>query len=550
MPNPIMKRGALFGAAALIVALLGACGGGGDDSVTTTTPPAGNAGPAGATITSADGNATLVIPPGALSSTITVTLTPATPADGYAADPQIIPGTAYKLDAPEMALAAPAALSIAQPASAAATGNAHRAHAQAIVPAAGFIACYIQTYDATQPSNYSYIAYGPGNDVPFTPQANFVCAFDQEYYSQGFANDTCPAGWTFQFDDHWTIPSYFTDDYEFTFPPNSGSGFVRICDPAPDPAVNFISLGALNAILGPATTPTPILTMGPQVLALFMDSTPPAVQLSSTVVDAGNGMVKVHFQVTATDNTGVVKVDLSEQSVVSVRLATTNTFAYVTNKVATFSAPPYAWDSAPMPPDQLYADHHSYAATAYDAAGNKASVGQQFNAQTPAITSFVATPATLPAGGGDVHLTWTTPADTAANFSDTLAIDQGIGNVTGSAGATAHITSTTTFTITGTNPSGTGSASVTVTVAPPPAPTITSFSATPTALPAGGGNVTLAWTTSGASTLAIDHGVGAVSGDSGSVVANVTASTPFTLTASNAGGSTASTVTVSCRGEW
>ena len=213
--------------------LLGACGGGGDDSVTTTTPPAGNAGPAGATITSADGNATLVIPPGALSSTIRVTLTPATPADGYAADPQIIPGTAYKLDAPEMALAAPAALSIAQPASAAATRQRDRAHAQAIVPAAGFIACYIQTYDATQPSNYSYIAYGPGNDVPFTPQANFVCAFDQEYYSQGFANDTCPAGWTFQFDDHWTIPSYFTDDYEFTFPPNSGSGFVRICDPRP-----------------------------------------------------------------------------------------------------------------------------------------------------------------------------------------------------------------------------------------------------------------------------------------------------------------------------
>ena len=203
-------------AATLVAAVLAACGGGGSDT-TSPPPPAGSVGPAGATIASADGKATLVIPPGALSSTITVTLTPATPTDGYAADPQIIPGTAYKLNAPETALALPATLSIAQPASAAAA-TSHRAHAQAIVPTKGFIACYLQTYDATQPSNYSYIGYGPGSDVPFTQQANFVCAFDQAVYSEGTDNITCPPGWTFQFDDYWHIPSYFTDDYVFTSP--------------------------------------------------------------------------------------------------------------------------------------------------------------------------------------------------------------------------------------------------------------------------------------------------------------------------------------------
>ena len=109
MRNPIVRSGSALIATALISVLLCACGGGGDDT-TTTTPPAGTAvGPAGATVTSADGKATLVVPPGALGTTISVSLRPATPADGYADDPQIIAGTAYRIDAPEMALATPAA---------------------------------------------------------------------------------------------------------------------------------------------------------------------------------------------------------------------------------------------------------------------------------------------------------------------------------------------------------------------------------------------------------------------------------------------------------
>jgi Right handed beta helix region len=545
MRNPYVRSGSTLVAATLISVLLCACGGGGDN--TTTPPPSGTAvGPAGATVTSADGKATLVVPPGALGTTISISLRPATPADGYADDPQIIAGTAYKIDAPELALATPAAFSIALPASgAAASARGDRKLAQAIIPAAGFIACYLQVNDPTHPSNYSFIGFGPGNDVQPTPQDIFVCAFDTNVYTAGdLSNPPCPPSWDFRFNDHWEIPNYFTDSNQNTFPPGSGQGFITMCAPKADPVVNVVSLAVLKSILGPASQPVLLPSMGPQVLALFKDSTPPAILLSSTVVPVGNGMVKVQLQATASDNVAVTKVEIVEEAIVSVNIKFLNTFVDLKTTVATFTAPPYIWESAPMSPDQLYADHHSYSATAYDAGGNRTTVAQPFNAATPAITSFTATPASLPVGGGNVTLSWTTPGPELANFSDTLVIDHGVGNVTGLTSTVVNVTSTTTFTLTGTNSSGTGTASRTVTVAPTPAPTIASFTATPSSLPPGGGNVTLAWTTSGAATLAIDNGVGAVSGDSGSVVVNVTTTTPFTLTATNPGGSATKGATV------
>lgn len=78
---------------------------------------------------------------------------------------------------------------------------------------------------------------------------------------------------------------------------------------------------------------------------------------------------------------------------------------------------------------------------------------------------------------------------------------------------------------------------VTVNIAPAAgAPVITSFSADPANLPAGGGSVTLAWEVTGATTLSIDQGVGDVTGLTQKPV-EVTASTTFTLTATNVAGS-------------
>ncbi len=76
----------------------------------------------------------------------------------------------------------------------------------------------------------------------------------------------------------------------------------------------------------------------------------------------------------------------------------------------------------------------------------------------------------------------------------------------------------------------------------PTGPSISSFTATPSSLPAGGGSVKLEWTTTNADSLSIDQGVGAVSGTSTTV--NVTASKTFTLTVTNAHSAATATASV------
>ena len=74
-------------------------------------------------------------------------------------------------------------------------------------------------------------------------------------------------------------------------------------------------------------------------------------------------------------------------------------------------------------------------------------------------------------------------------------------------------------------------------------PTITAFTATPN-LPVGGGTTTLNWTVSGATSLSIDQGVGAVTPvTTGSTTKAITATTTFTLTATNSAGSVTATAT-------
>ncbi len=72
-------------------------------------------------------------------------------------------------------------------------------------------------------------------------------------------------------------------------------------------------------------------------------------------------------------------------------------------------------------------------------------------------------------------------------------------------------------------------------------PTITSFVATPEVI-APGATATLAWTVDGASTLSLDQGLGAVTGDHVAVTPAVT--TQYRLTATNAAGSATADVTV------
>ncbi len=80
-----------------------------------------------------------------------------------------------------------------------------------------------------------------------------------------------------------------------------------------------------------------------------------------------------------------------------------------------------------------------------------------------------------------------------------------------------------------------------VTPAPAPGPAITSFAVSPASI-SSGQSTTLSWAVSGAATLSLAPGIGAVSGTSVSV--SPSATTTYTLTASNGSGSATSTATV------
>lgn len=73
------------------------------------------------------------------------------------------------------------------------------------------------------------------------------------------------------------------------------------------------------------------------------------------------------------------------------------------------------------------------------------------------------------------------------------------------------------------------------------APTISSFTASPSTITAGSPS-TLSWSTSGATSLSINQGVGTVTGNS--VAVNPAATTTYTLTATNSAGSVTRSVTV------
>ena len=149
---------------------------------------------------------------------------------------------------------------------------------------------------------------------------------------------------------------------------------------------------------------------------------------------------------------------------------------------------------------------------------------------TPPVTNpptgtFIATPTALPAGGDSVTLQWT------SSNADTARIDNGVGIVSLPNGSLKRmVTANTTFGLTLKNSAGTRSISATVTLVPSGV-----FSANPTSLPAGGGDVTLTWSSVNASSASINQGIGSVS-PTGSRVVHVTATTTFDLTLTSAAG--------------
>jgi len=153
----------------------------------------------------------------------------------------------------------------------------------------------------------------------------------------------------------------------------------------------------------------------------------------------------------------------------------------------------------------------------------------------PTISSFSASPTTIHRGESST-LSWTVSGATS------LTIDQGVGTVTGTTSKSVSPTNTTTYTLTATNADGTKTSTCTVTIELV-LPTINSFALSPTTITRGGTS-TLTWNVSGATSATIDQGIGTVSATSGTQTVNPTATTTYTLTATNSDGNKTATCTL------
>ena len=154
--------------------------------------------------------------------------------------------------------------------------------------------------------------------------------------------------------------------------------------------------------------------------------------------------------------------------------------------------------------------------------------------QIPVITFGVA-PATITAGQ-TATLSWNVTNATSES------IDQGIGNVNPTGIQTVSPTATTTYTLTAVGATENVTSSMTLTVSPLPPPVINSFTAIPATINPGD-SATLQWNVSGATTVSIDHNVGGIA-LIGSHFVSPTATTTYTLTATNGAGSKTSTAKV------
>ena len=174
-----------------------------------------------------------------------------------------------------------------------------------------------------------------------------------------------------------------------------------------------------------------------------------------------------------------------------------------------------------------------------------------------AISNFAVNPANI-TSGQSTTLSWTVTG------AKTVTIDQGIGTVAASGTKTVSPLATMPYTLTASDGTNSSKATVNVTVKPASGssagqakpggasagasawaantPVINAFTANPAIIDSGGRS-TLQWNTSGATSVSINPVIGAVD-PVGTIPVTPTTSTAYTLTATNASGSTTSTVKV------
>lgn len=154
----------------------------------------------------------------------------------------------------------------------------------------------------------------------------------------------------------------------------------------------------------------------------------------------------------------------------------------------------------------------------------------------PVFVEAQATPPTILRGRGPgALLSWVT------RDASSVEIDQGLGVQSAVGSILVTPTSTTTYTLVAVGPGGTATTRVTVVVTIPP-PLVLDFSASSPQISLGQPTV-LSWSTSDATSVSIDQGIGAVSA-AGSLTVLPIVTTTYTLTASGPGGSVSMPLTV------
>jgi hypothetical protein len=157
------------------------------------------------------------------------------------------------------------------------------------------------------------------------------------------------------------------------------------------------------------------------------------------------------------------------------------------------------------------------------------------NAPPPQVVSFTASPMSIVAGG-QATLAWNT-SDATSVF-----IDNGVGSQSTAGTAVVNPTQPTQYTLMAIGPGGSTTAMVSVTVTQPGAPQVVSFTSSPQQI-APGGQATLSWQVTDATSVTIDRGVGSQP-LTGSISVSPASSTTYTLTAVGSGGTTTAQVTV------
>jgi len=284
---------------------------------------------------------------------------------------------------------------------------------------------------------------------------------------------------------------------------------------------------AWSQISGPTVT----INNANQAVATFTAAASQSYQfmLKVTNTDAASGQATTMVTTAAPVQAQIVQFTAQPAAITSGQTTTLSwviqnaTSATITPGVGTVSA---TTGSVAVSPTATT----TYTLTATGPNGNTTQTVQVTVGATAAqILRFSAGPSSI-ATGAQSTLSWSTSGATS------VSISPGIGTVAANGSTTVSPASTTTYTLSATGTDGkTVTAAVQVTVGAVTAQVVR-FVANPSSIPAGG-QTTLSWSTSNATTVSISPGIGAVASN-GSTAVSPTTTTIYTISATGADGKT------------